>query len=290
MQIIVNIILTMMIYLLIAYSFSIIYATTKFFHIAHAITITMAAYFTYYFSKNLFVPLYLAMILSAIFSTFFGVLSHIFIYKPLREKNATSMVLLMVSLGLYIIFQNIISLICGDSTKSFRLEKIIAGHELWDASITNIQIITVLLVGIIISGGVYFHKYSKIGRNIRAVSSNSELSDILGINSNAIILWAFGIGSFLAAIAGILVACDTDMVPSMGFNLLLYGVVAMIIGGIGSVWGLVGGSFLLAAAQHISSYYIGSQWMDAIAYIILIIFLLCKPLGISGKRLKKIEI
>ena len=105
-----------------------------------------------------------------------------------------------------------------------------------------------------------------------------------------VILWAFGIGSAMVAVAGILIAFDTDMRPTMGFNWLLYGVVAMIIGGVGSNWGLVGGALLLATAQHLAAYYIGSQWMDAVAYIILILFLIAKPLGFSGKRLKKIEI
>jgi len=94
----------------------------------------------------------------------------------------------------------------------------------------------------------------------------------------------------LAAVASILIAFDTDMRPTMGFSWLLYGVVAMIIGGVGSNWGLVGGALLLATAQHLSAYYIGSQWMDAVAYIILILFLIARPLGFSGKRLKKIEI
>ena len=133
-------------------------------------------------------------------------------------------------------------------------------------------------------------KYSRIGRNIRAVSSNPELSNIVGIPSDKVILWAFGIGSALAAAAGILIAYDVDMRPTMGFNWLLYGVVAMIIGGVGSNWGLVGGALLLATAQHLAAYYIGSQWMDAVAYIILILFLIAKPLGFSGKRLKKVEI
>lgn len=104
------------------------------------------------------------------------------------------------------------------------------------------------------------------------------------------ILQAFGIGSVLTAVAGILVAFDVDMTPTMGFKWLLYGVVAMIIGGVGSYWGLIGGAFLLATSQHIAAYYIGNQWMDAVAYIILILFLIVKPLGFSGKRLKKIEI
>jgi len=65
----------------------------------------------------------------------------------------------------------------------------------------------------------------------------------------------------------------------MGFNWLLYGVVAMIIGGVGSNWGLAGGALLLATAQHLAAYYIGSQWMDAVAYIILILFLIAKSIA-----------
>ena len=122
------------------------------------------------------------------------------------------------------------------------------------------------------------------------MSSNSELSNIYGINSNKIILISFGIGSALAAKAGILSAMDTNMTPTFGFNLLLYGVVAMIIGGVGSTRGLIAGSLLVATAQHLSAYYIDTKWMDAVTYIILILFLIWKPLGFSGKQLKKVEL
>jgi branched-subunit amino acid ABC-type transport system permease component len=64
----------------------------------------------------------------------------------------------------------------------------------------------------------------------------------------------------------------------------------MIIGGVGSNWGIIGGALLLAISQHLTAYFIDSKWMDATTYIILIFFLLWKPLGFSGKRLKKIEI
>jgi len=125
---------------------------------------------------------------------------------------------------------------------------------------------------------------------MKAISSNLELSSIFGINQNKIFLLAFGLGSCLAAISGILIAFEKDLTPTLGFNLLLYGVVAMIIGGVGSLWGIVGGAFLLSIAQNIGAYYLDSKWMDAIAYIILILFLIWKPLGFSGTRLKKVEL
>jgi branched-subunit amino acid ABC-type transport system permease component len=289
-QLIVNIILSFSIFLLVGYSFTLTYYPTRFFHIAHAITITFSAYFTYLFSHQLHFPIALSIPLAILSATAVGMLSEIALYKPLRKRNASSMIIMIASLGLYTLLQNVISMLWGDDTKSIRTGEIKVGNEFFGAYITDIQIITILVCLALFLACVFFMKYSRIGRNIRAVASNPELSNIVGINSNRIILWSFGIGSALAAVAGILIAFDTDMTPTMGFNWLLYGVVAMIIGGVGSNWGLVGGALLLATTQHLAAYYIGSQWMDAVAYIILILFLIGKPLGFSGKRLKKIEI
>lgn len=289
MQILINILFSCIIYLIISTSFLIIYQTSKFFNIAHAIIITSGAYITFLFTKLTF-PILLAIPFAVCVSILLGLSTEQFIFKSLRKRNSHSFVLLIVSLGLYIILQNIISLIGGDDTKSIRTGEIKAGNEILGAHITDIQIITIAVSLLFFIGTILFLNKTKLGKQMRAVSSNEELSKIFGINSDNIVLWSFGIGSSLAAIAGILVALDTDMTPTMGFNLLLYGIVAMIIGGVGSTWGLIGGAFLLAAAQHLGAYYIDSKWMDAIAYIILILFLIWKPLGFSGRRLKKIEI
>ncbi len=236
------------------------------------------------------IGLWFAIPLAIILATVMGALIEIVLYNPLRKRGAIPLVFLITSLGLYIILQNIISLLWGDDTKSIRTGPVEIGNEFLGAYITDIQIITIGVSIVLFVATLLFIKYTAVGKNMRAVSSNAELSNIFGINSDAVILWSFAVGSALAAIAGILVAFDTDMTPTMGFNLLLYGVVAMIIGGVGSITGLIGGAFLLATAQHLGAYYIDSKWMDAIAYIILILFLIWKPLGFSGRRLKKVEI
>ncbi len=289
-QIILNSLNTGLIYLLLSLSFVLNYYPTKFFHLAHAVVITFGAYFTYLFSQQLGLSLWLSIPLAIIGATAIGVICEISVYKPLRKRNSTPLILLIASLGLYIVLQNVISMLWGDDTKSIRTWEVKVGNEIFGAYITDIQIIIIVVSIVLFVATLLFIKYTKIGKNMRAISENEELSNIFGINSNKVILWSFAIGSALAAIAGILIAFDTDMTPTMGFNLLLYGVVAMIIGGVGSVRGLIGGAFLLAAAQHLGAYYIDSKWMDAIAYIILILFLIWKPLGFSGKRLKKVNI
>lgn len=275
---------------MLSYSFSIIYQTTKFFHITHGIIITLGAYCVYSLNQLLGINITISIFVSILFSIAFGLLFEIFPYKYLRKKKVSNLVLLIASLGIYIIFQNLISLIFHDSSKSFTTGHVNVGYDFFGALITKTQIAIIFTSISLVFIVSLILKKTKIGKNIRAVSSNSDLSNIFGINPNSVILWVFGLGSALASITGILVAFDTDMTPTMGFNLLLYGIVAMIIGGVGSTWGLVGGSLLLAIAQHLGAYYIDSKWMEAIAYIILILFLIWKPLGFSGKRLKKIEL
>ena len=290
MQILINIIINSALFILISYSFSIIYYSTRFFNMTHATVFTCSAYFAYLFLVQLSFPIYLSVLLGIVCAAIVGILCEVVIYRPLQKRGASSMILMIASLGLYIVLQNVISVAWGDDTKSIRSGDIKAGYEILGAYITKTQIVTVAICLFIIVVCIFFMRHSRIGRNIRAIATNQELSNIIGIDSNKIMLLAFCIGSVLIAISGLLVAFDRDMIPTMGFKWLLYGIVSMIIGGVGSTWGLVGGAFLLATAQHVGAYFIGSQWMDAIAYIILILFLIVRPLGFSGKLLKKTEI
>jgi len=290
MQILINIILTSFLYFIIIISFTNIYTPSHFFSLTHAAVITFGAYFTYMLTAQAHAPLWLAIPGAIILATAVGVSTELCIYKPLRKRGATPLIMLIASLGLYVVLQNLISMLWGDDTKSIRTWEVKVGNEFFGAYITDVQIIIIAVSLTLFVLCLLFLHYSRLGKQIQAVSSNEELANIFGINSDRVILLSFAIGSALGSIAGILVSLDTDMTPTMGFKLLLYGIVAMIIGGVGSYWGLLGGALLLATAQHLSAYYIDSKWMDAVAYIILILFLIWKPLGFSGRRLKKVEI
>ena len=290
MQIIVNIYLSFCLYLLVAMSFSFIYYPTKFFHIAHAAVITSGAYFIFFFANKLSVPFLISVALAIAAAVCIGLLCEVLVYRQMRKRNVRALTYLITSIGLYVVLQNCISLFFGDDTKAINTAEVTVGNQIFGAYITTIQIITVCIsIALFMAVNLFLH-YTETGKSIRAVASNPELCNIYGISSNKIILIAFGIGSALAATSGILSAMDTNMTPTFGFNLLLYGVVAMIIGGVGSTRGLIAGALLVATAQHLAAYYIDSKWMDAVTYIILILFLIWKPLGFSGKRLKKVEV
>lgn len=290
MQVFSNIILSTSIYILLIFSFNLKFSTLKFLDLSHAITITLGAYFTYLFSIQLGFNLIIAIPIAIIISTFTSLLIFQFIYKPFKDKKIQNWQLLIASLGVYIVLQNIVSIYFGDDTKSFRTWEVKEGHKFLDAYITDVQLMTIVIsITFLVLSWLFIEK-TNIGKQIKAVSSNPSLSDIFGISTNKAILYSFVLGSALASVAGILIAADTDMTPTMGFNWLLYAVVAMIIGGMGKMRYLFMGALLLATAQHLSAYYLDSKWMNATAYIILIVFLFFKPYGFSGKKLKKAEL
>lgn len=289
-QIIINIIISFSIYALVAISFALIYQTTRFFHFAHAVIFTAGAYFAFLFSQLLEWSLITSILFSFLAACSIGCMVEWLIYKPLRKKKSSAIVLLLASLGIYIVLQNLISVFFGDDTKSIRTWEVTEGLNVFGAYITPVQVVIVagsLLLVLLVAG---YLSLAKSGKAMRAVASDSELSKLSGIKSDRIILISFALGSALAGIAGILVALDVDMTPTMGMNMLLMGVVAMIIGGVGSIWGIVLGSLLIAAAQNLAVWYISSQWMDATAFVILLIFLLFRPQGFAGKKLRQSEV
>jgi len=271
-------------------SFTIEYYISKFFNLFHAFVISFSAYLVYFFSIQLNIIIYLSIFLSIVISSVLGVSSEYLFFRPLRKTDTKPFQLMIASLGLYLIFQNILSLIWGDTSLSIRQDNIEAGYKIFNGYITGNQIITIFISSSLMILTQVFLKYSSMGINLRAVSSNSSLSNIWGINTNRVFICSFFIGSLIASVAGILVAYETDLAPNMGFNLFLYGAIVMIIGGTGNIWGLVEGAFLLAIAQHLGAYFIDSKWLDVIAYITLILFLVFKPLGFNGKQLKKVEV
>ncbi|MDR0602804.1 MAG: branched-chain amino acid ABC transporter permease, partial [Bacteroidales bacterium] len=188
MQIFINISPPFVLFLLIAMSYLITYSTSKFFQLSHAITITLAPYFTYLFSIQLHCPVWLSIPLAIMCATAVGMLSEIALYKPLRKRNASPMILMIASLGLYTVLQNVISMLWGDDTKSVRTGEIKVGNEFFGAYITDIQITTIVVCVALFVSCVLLMKYSRIGRNIRAVASNPELSNIVGLSSDRVIL------------------------------------------------------------------------------------------------------
>jgi len=288
-QLIANALITAAIIALVAVGFQLIFQTARFFHFAHGVIITCGAYCAYWLTRE-GTPFTAALILSVLFCAALGSAIWVFTYRPLQARGAGPTILLLASLGSYIVIQNVISLWFGNDTKTIRQGVVHEGLEILGARITPVQALTMLTSAVLIVGLHFFLQKTRIGNAMRAVANDPELAMISGIDSNRVFIGTFAIGSALAGVAGILMALDIDMNPQMGMNALLMGVVAVIIGGVNSIPGVALGALLLGMAQNFGVWKISSQWQDAIAFIILLAFLLFRPQGFMGKKVKKATI
>jgi branched-chain amino acid transport system permease protein len=131
---------------------------------------------------------------------------------------------------------------------------------------------------------------TKLGKAMRAVSDDPVAANVVGINPEKTIRLSFAIGSALAGAAGVLIALETNIEPTMGFSAILKGIIASIVGGIGSIPGAMFGGFFLGIAENLGIAWIPSGWKDAIAFAILILFLLIRPRGFFGIKTSKEEV
>ncbi len=289
-QLIINGVIAGSIYALIATGFTIIYRTVKFFHLAHGVVYTAGAYFAYSLFRQLHINFAISFLLSIALSAILGIAIDRFVYYPLRIRKASDLIFLLASFGVFIFSQNLIQLIYGAQILTLRTAPVKEGHHFLGGVITDIQIL-ILAVSVVFMVLLWtFIQKTKLGKAMRAVSDDPIGAMLVGINPERVILTSFAIGSALAGAGGILVSLETNIEPTMGFSAILKGIIASIVGGIGSIPGAMFGGFFLGLVENLGIWKIQAGWKDTIAFIILIFFLLLKPGGIMGIKPEKEQI
>lgn len=298
-QLLLNGIIAGSIYALIALGFTVIYRTVKFFHFAHGIVYTAGAYLTYSVIGYWLLVIggsatvwgwIVACLIGILGAAALGVFIDKAVYHPLRDRKASNLIFMLASFGVFIFIENLIALIYGNQILTLRTGPIREGYHIGSAVITQIQI-WILVVSCLLMVILWlFIQRTKLGKAMRAVSDDPLAANVVGINPERIITWAFAIGSGLAGAAGILISLETNIEPTMGFSALLKGIIACIVGGIGSIPGAVVGAFFLGIVENLGIWKISAGWKDCIAFAILIVFLLLRPKGFLGEKAGKKEI
>ena len=283
-QLVLNSIIAGAIYSLIALGFNLIFSTVKFFDLGYGALTAVGGYVVFYLSKTLGLNVYLSVIVGMIVAGIIGSLINMFVYSKLTNRKASGMVMLVASLGVLTALQAVIAILF---TSQFQTLLSNSGtqpvYDIAGGVITQVQVV-ILVLGIIIMVGLGFVlKKTMFGKAVKAISDDVEVAKIVGINTKKVISKVFFIGSAIAGLSGILVGFDTGIEPTMGLSLLLKGVIASIIGGIGNVYGGVLGAFLLGFIENFGIWKISGEWKDAIAFAVLILFLLFRPNGILRK-------
>ena len=274
------------IYALTAIGFTMVYGIIRLINFAHGDIYMIGAFLTLTAITLMGMPIIPAFIFGMVGSAIVGILIAKLAYSPVFEAPRIN--LFLSAIGMAIFLENFAMLIWGPETQSFPNVINNVSYNFLGIRINTTQLIilgtTIVLVTIL----TYIVQYTKTGRAMRCVSQDMDVSKLMGINTNAIVYFTFGLGSAMGAAAGTLVGIYYKAAyPMMGFVPGLKAFIAAVIGGIGSIPGAMLGGLIMGISESLGAAYISSGYRDAIAFIILIVILLVKPEGLLGKGIKE---
>jgi branched-chain amino acid transport system permease protein len=294
-QTIVNGLTTGCLYALIALGYTMVYGVLKLLNFAHGDVYMVGAYIGYYVihgfggptALSIPVPLLLLLMFAAAAAGcgVLGMAMERFAYRPLRD--APRIAPLITALGISFILENTVLLLFGGFTRSYQTESFISptsGIHLDGVTINIVEImILVVSVGMML-GLLQIVQRTTLGKSMRAVASDREAAEMLGINVNRTIALTFFIGSAMAGIAGVMSGLYFDQITNtIGFLAGLKAFTAAVVGGIGSIPGAMIGGIFIGLAEAFSLSYISTKYSDLIVFGILIATMLIRPQGIFGR-------
>ena len=285
LQLLINGLQVGALYALIAVGFSLIFGSTKVFHFAHGATFTIAAYVFYDVYAVVQAHWLLAVLASAVAAVAFGVLLDRLVYEPIRRHAGSFFTLFVASFGAGIVVQNLIGIVFGRSFVSIstplsRSVEISSG--LYVSPLAGIAILCALVA---FAGLQFLLMRTHVGIGLRALSENPELVKVYGLSQRRLSILVFALGSLLVVPAAILSGATTGLNPAIGHHVMLISLAATIVGGVGSLRGAACAGLLLGMAENLALLQFGSQWSEAVTFIVLFIFILVRPAGFFGRSI-----
>jgi branched-chain amino acid transport system permease protein len=283
-QIAINGLIAGCIYSAVALGFTLIYGTVRFFHFAHGAIYACGAYLAWLTIVELEFPIIAGATVACFLVGVLGLLTDVAVYRPLRARKSPNLVLLLASFGIFIVLTSLLQLAFGPDIRVVQTGVVLEGRPVLGARITDIQIAIVFVCFSLALLLALFVKRTRLGTAIRAVADDPIAACLVGIDSKMTISATFFMGSILAGAAGILVSLETGIEPTMGMSAVIKGIIAAVVGGIGSIPGALIGGLLIGTAENLGTWGISSGWKDAIAFIVLVVFLLIRPGGIFESK------
>ncbi|MEH2061035.1 MAG: branched-chain amino acid ABC transporter permease [Nostoc sp.] len=293
------------VYAIFALGYTLVYSILGIINLAHGAIFTLGAYFTYALMGGNFgfngllanaalpikLPFAISLILGSTLAGLVGVVMERVAFQPLRRQGSDPLLTVVSSLGVAVVIVNLIQYLVGAESYTYPANTygnlppaINFGSPENPIPIRSVQVVIFTVSVVIVSILTYFINRTKYGKAMQAIAEDPTTASLLGINSDRFIILTFFISSFLAGLAGTLVASSVSIAgPYFGIAFGLRGLAVIVLGGLGSIPGAVLGGLLIGLVEaFVPAEYSG--YKDAVAFAILFIMLLVRPQGLLGRR------
>lgn len=230
--------------------------------------------------------LFVGLIVAAVVTAVLALVLDRLVFKPMRDADGVT--LMIASVGVALILRNLITYafltdsrgLTGGDIPSFTL-------NLGSGAVTlgGHQITLVIVAGLLMAGTHVMLQYTKLGTAMRAMAANKDLAQVTGIPTEKVVRLTWIIGGGLTGCAGFLIALQQGTLSvTIGWNLLLLVFAAVIVGGVGSIYGAMVGGIALGIASRMALVWIPAAFLLVAAFIVMIVMLLVRPSGLFSGR------
>ncbi len=288
-QIIVNAIALGGVYATIAVGYALIFNILKFSNFSHGGVLVATAYMGYFVATKLHTNFIVTLLITALLGGILAMIIEVVAFRRLRKRRANTMLYFVSSMIISILLTNLITVFFSTSYYSYPVF-----FEKSSFQIGGITLITADWLQLLISVVALFIlqfilKKTRLGIAIRALSTDSETTSLMGANVTVIIAATFFVSGALGGVSGMFLGMNYTLYPQLGSTMITKGFVSSIIGGLGNITGAVLGAFILAAVEVALTNidFIGSSLTPIFTFMLMIIFLLVRPQGIAGSTAKE---
>ncbi|MBN1376165.1 MAG: branched-chain amino acid ABC transporter permease, partial [Dehalococcoidia bacterium] len=263
-------------YILMASGLVLLFSIMGILNFAHGQFYMFGAYIVYYVFQQAGVNFFASLVIAAIIMGVVGLLMERFIMRPIGQP----LQIVVVTIAISSVFEGLITLIAGPAPKSVT-SSFPGTMTLGNISLSNERIATVVIAVLLIGALYLFVQKTKLGLALRASAQQPTAAGLFGIQVARVSSLVMGIGCGMAALAGGIMAPMFYVDPWIGAQPLVMALLAIVIGGMGSLGGAVVGGLILGIAGSIVAYYIGF-WSQLLSFGLVIAILLVRPQGLFG--------
>ena len=269
-------------YAMFAAGLSLIFGVMRLVNIAHGDLIVLAAYVALVTTQALGIgPLTSLIIVVPVMALIGYLLQWLVLNRTLGDDLLPP---LLVTFGLSVIIQNgLLTLFTADSVKLQAGDLEVATVRLAQGLYVGVLPLLQFAVAVAVIGGLQFIFYrTALGRAFRATADNPEVAQLMGLDNRRVFAFAMALSLAVVAIAGVFLAVRANFDPSQGPARLIFGFEAVIIGGLGSLWGTLAGGLILGVAQAIGAH-LNPGWQILAGHIAFLVVLAVRPQGLFPK-------
>jgi branched-chain amino acid transport system permease protein len=268
-------------YAIAALGLSLVFGVMRLVNIVHGEFLVLAAYLNFSIASALGLDPLLAVLLIAPVMFLIGYVIQRWVLNPLMHRGGEPP--LLAAFGLSIIAQNVMLLIWGADARTLTTSYSSLGVSLFGVRVPLMYLIAFVLAIILIAAVQLFISHSYLGKAIRAATQDPSTAQVMGINPRTIYTFTYGIGAAIATLGGTLIGLIFSFTPTSGLTWLLKGFVVVVMGGMGSIVGILAAGGILGIAEGIGGAIVGTGYRDMIGFLIFLIVLVFWPRGLFGK-------